>query len=114
MPGQSPSFVRESLWQMPDACTLIRTRPVPGSGTSRSTISIGPLALVTCAAFILGIVDSSSANRRPRIRWRPRPAEECRAARGVGSPRAWHGKRSAKGAPRREGALGRSAQRAAG
>src|SRR5229473_5222376 len=27
-----------SLWQTPQACTLIRTRPAPGSGISRSTI----------------------------------------------------------------------------
>ena len=28
-----------SLWQTPQACTLIRTCPAPGSGISRSTIS---------------------------------------------------------------------------
>src|SRR5260221_13744247 len=55
MPGQVPSFVRESLWQIPDACTLMRTCARPGSGTSRSTIWKAPLALGTWAARILGM-----------------------------------------------------------
>src|SRR5438309_9159971 len=55
MPGQIPSFVSESLWQTPDACTRMRVWPGPGSGISRSTIWYGPLALTTWAARILGI-----------------------------------------------------------
>src|SRR5258708_24694233 len=55
MPGQCPSFVRESLWQTPEACTRMRTWPAPASGISRSTTWYGPVALTTCAARILGI-----------------------------------------------------------
>src|SRR5215211_4100355 len=52
MPGNNPSFIRESLWHMPQAWTLIRTCAAPGSGTSRSTISKGPLGLETWIARI--------------------------------------------------------------
>ena len=69
-PGQSPSFVRESLWQTPEACTRMRTCPAPGSGISRSTIWYGPLALTTWAARILGIESSSSRTIRIRTRTR--------------------------------------------
>src|SRR5208283_6166706 len=55
-PGKCPSFVNESLWQIPQACTLIRTDPAPGFGISRSTISKGPPGRETCTARILGIV----------------------------------------------------------
>src|SRR5882724_6566541 len=55
MPGQYPSFVRASLWQMPEACTRMRTWPASGWGISRSTTWYGPLALTTWAARILGI-----------------------------------------------------------
>ena len=55
MPGQWPSFVNISLWQMPHACTRTRTSPGPGCGTSRSTNSIGPPGRVTCATFILAM-----------------------------------------------------------
>src|SRR5215211_2650893 len=48
MPGNNPSLVKESLWQTPQACTLIRTCIGPGSGMSRSTISKGALGLDTC------------------------------------------------------------------
>src|SRR6185369_8410938 len=51
MPGQ-PFFVSTSLWQIPQACTLMRTCPAPGLGISRSTISKSPPALGTCATFI--------------------------------------------------------------
>src|SRR6478736_3821741 len=51
MPGQ-PSFVSTSLWQIPQACTLMSTCPAPGLGISRSTISKSPPALGTCATFI--------------------------------------------------------------
>src|SRR5215469_16207626 len=37
--GNKPSFVTESPWQIPHACTLMRTFPSPGSGIFRSTIS---------------------------------------------------------------------------
>jgi hypothetical protein len=56
MPGQVPSFVNESLWQTPQASTLMRTNPAPGSGISRSTISIGPFILAICATRIFGMV----------------------------------------------------------
>ena len=47
IPGQCPSFVSESLWHRPHACTLIRTSPAPGRGTGRSTNSNAPPALPT-------------------------------------------------------------------
>ena len=50
MPGNNPSLVKESLWHTPQDCTLIRTCLAPGSGISLSTISRGPLALVTINA----------------------------------------------------------------
>src|SRR5205823_13441103 len=52
MPGHAPSFVNTSLWQTPQACTLMRTCPTPGLGISRSTISKSAPALGICAAFI--------------------------------------------------------------
>ena len=52
MPGNNPSLVMESLWQTPQACTLIRTCIGPGSGMSRYTISKGPLGLDTCTERI--------------------------------------------------------------
>src|ERR1700722_3023409 len=52
MPGHWPSFVRTSLWQTPQACTLMRTCPTPGWGISRSTISKSAPRLGICAAFI--------------------------------------------------------------
>ena len=54
-PGQIPSFVIESLWQMPQACTLMRTRPGPRSGMSRSTISKVLLRLDTWTARIFAM-----------------------------------------------------------
>jgi len=39
----NPSLVKESLCQIPQACTLIRTCMGPGSGMTRSTISKVPL-----------------------------------------------------------------------
>ena len=45
----------ESLWQMPQACTLIRTDPAPGSGIGRSTISKGPFGRETCATRIIAM-----------------------------------------------------------
>src|SRR5712692_9993960 len=52
MPGQAPSLVNTSLWQTPQACTLMRTCPAVGLGISRSTISKSAPALGTCAAFM--------------------------------------------------------------
>src|SRR5262249_45266708 len=49
-----------SLWQTPQACTLIRTSRAPGSGISRSTISKSPLGLEICAA-IIGASDGFAA-----------------------------------------------------
>src|SRR5690348_16612999 len=53
MPGQCPSFTSESLWQTPQACTLIRIQSAGGSGIGRSTISNGPPATATWATRIL-------------------------------------------------------------
>ena len=47
IPGNAPCLVKESLWQMPHACTLIRTCRGPGVGRSRTTSSRGPLARET-------------------------------------------------------------------
>src|SRR6266436_3070795 len=55
MSGKSPSFVMKSLWQIPQACTRIRTCPAPGFGISRSTISKSAPGLGTCATFIFAI-----------------------------------------------------------
>src|SRR5580692_9913188 len=52
IPGHKPSFVSTSLWQTPQACTLMRTCPASGVGISRSTISKSAPGLDTCAAFI--------------------------------------------------------------
>src|SRR5215213_2491805 len=82
MPGQSPSFVSESLWQTPHASTRTRTSPAPGSGISRSTISKGPPGRVTCATRIVGMCltrpypDSFVVAERAVGRARGEPAEE--------------------------------------
>src|SRR5262249_53363969 len=44
---------------MPQACTLIRTLPGPGSGIGRSTISKGPFGRETCATRIPAMARSS-------------------------------------------------------
>src|SRR5208282_773440 len=54
-PGQWPSFTSESLWQMPQASTLILTWLRPGSGMFLSTSSKFPPGLLTWTAFILDI-----------------------------------------------------------
>src|SRR2546423_14051820 len=51
-PGNPPDFTNASLWQMPQAWTLIRTEAAFGSGIGRSTTSNGPPALETWTAFI--------------------------------------------------------------
>src|SRR6266498_525066 len=51
-----PSFTSTSLWQMPQASTFTRTWPGPGLGTSRSTNSQSPPALLICAAFIFVLI----------------------------------------------------------
>src|SRR4029077_16050785 len=63
-PGHNPSLVKRSLWQTPQACTLMRTWPGPGDGISRSTISKSPCALETCATVIFAILYFAS-----RVRW---------------------------------------------
>src|SRR4051794_7640203 len=55
MPGQRPSLVKTSLWQTPQAWTLIRTDPGPGSGIGRSTSSRGPPARETWATRIVAL-----------------------------------------------------------
>jgi hypothetical protein len=58
MPGKVPSLTKASLWQMPQASTLIRTCPGPGSGTPRSTSSSGAPGSRTCTTLIRAIVAS--------------------------------------------------------
>src|ERR1035438_1262172 len=65
MPGQRPSFTNASLWQMPQASTLILTWARPGSGIFLSTSSRLPPGLATWTAFIVGI-GSSTASRESR------------------------------------------------
>src|SRR5215472_3133925 len=50
-----PSFKNMSLWQTPQAFTLIRTSPAPGLGISRSTTSNSPPGLTICAALIVAV-----------------------------------------------------------
>src|SRR5262249_1174062 len=82
MPGQAPSFVSTSLWQTPQACTLMRTCPAPGSGISRSTIWKSAPALGICATFIgaiatfvVAMIPPSESFSRARV--------GCRAATKV-------------------------------
>src|SRR5262245_52287498 len=53
IPGKAPSLVSTSLWQTPQACTLMRTCPTPGLGTSRSTTWKSAPPFGTCATFIV-------------------------------------------------------------
>src|SRR3954465_2956287 len=53
MPGHWPSLVKTWLWQTPQAWTLIRTDPGPGSGIGRSTSSSGPPGRETWATRIV-------------------------------------------------------------
>src|SRR5262245_59784321 len=55
MPGKVPSLVNASLWQTPQADTLIRTVPGSGSGTGRSTISKGPFGRETWATRMVAM-----------------------------------------------------------
>jgi len=55
--------VGTSLWQIPHASTFTRTCAGPGSGTSRSTTSQSPAALLICAAFIFPIMMCSRPER---------------------------------------------------
>src|SRR5437868_2881298 len=64
MPGKPPSFVSTSLWQIPQACTLMRTCPTPGLGISRSTSWKSAPGLGICATFI-GAVASFVAGIMP-------------------------------------------------
>src|SRR4051812_45443441 len=70
IPGKAPSFVSTSLWQTPQACTLIRTCPAPGFGVSRSTISKSAPAFGTTATFI-GAAATLVDSILPPIRLRP-------------------------------------------
>src|SRR3984893_624351 len=63
IPRKAPCLVNESLWQTPQAWTLMRTCRAVGSGTSRSTISKGPLALLTCTARMRDIATSKELRR---------------------------------------------------
>jgi hypothetical protein len=54
-PGRQPVFRKASLWQTPQAWTLMRTCPAPGFGTSRSTIWKSAPGAGICAAFIVAI-----------------------------------------------------------
>src|SRR5215467_9834589 len=54
--GKTPSLTSTSLWQIPQAFTLMRTCPASGSGIPRSTISNFPPGLEICAAFIGAVV----------------------------------------------------------
>src|SRR2546428_4092803 len=55
MPGKVPSLVRVSVWQIPQAGTLMRTWPPAGSGTSRSMISRGPFGRGTWTTRMVDI-----------------------------------------------------------
>src|SRR5258707_5531730 len=61
MNGNAPNFVAASLWQTPQAFTLIRTSPAAGAGISRSTSSKSPPALPTCATRFFAIFHSPFA-----------------------------------------------------
>src|SRR2546421_9351580 len=70
MPGHKPSFVSTSLWQTPQACTLIRTCPAPGLGISRSTIWKSAPGAGTCATFI-GATATSVVAITPPLNFHP-------------------------------------------
>src|SRR6202020_868250 len=60
------AFYREnSLWQTPQACTLIRTCPASGVGISRSTTWRPSPGLETCAAFMVPIATCAVAINPP-------------------------------------------------
>src|SRR5882724_2297947 len=90
-PGQSPSLTSTSLWQTPQASTLMRTCARPGSGMGRSTSSNGPPGLLTCTAFMRGMCCLLVASKRECA---PRPydgkawAEGCRIGSRIRSGRA--------------------------
>src|SRR5258708_358323 len=48
---------------MPQACTLIRTVPAPGSGICRSTISKGPPGRATCTTRMVAMVPPVASGR---------------------------------------------------
>src|SRR5580658_6269176 len=97
MPGQLPSLVSTSLWQTPQACTLMRTCPTPGLGISRSTISKSAPGLLICAAFIGAIailVVAMFVSSFVSIE-APEPDKHIWPAPSLGAPQqfaaAWHG-----------------------
>src|SRR5436309_11502990 len=66
MPGHKPSFVSTSLWQTPQACTLMRTCPASGVGISRLTICKSAPGLGTSASFIGAVATFVLAINPPR------------------------------------------------
>ena len=58
IPGNVPSLVSTSLWQMPQARARIHADPGPGSRIGRSTISRGPLGPETCTTRIVAMISS--------------------------------------------------------
>src|SRR5439155_26394892 len=85
MPGHRPSFVSTSLWHTPQACTLMRTCPVPRLGISRSTIWKPDPGLEICATFIVVTATVVVAINPPTNRqlfaikpesWRPKQLDE--------------------------------------
>src|SRR5436309_2053262 len=101
IPGNNPSLVRTSLWQTPQANTLIRTCPGPGSGISRSTISKAAPGLGTCTTFILAMtrLDLCGGKTHPGIdaEYRWRIENKFLEVRGVDDRRAaWDSIRSDK------------------
>src|SRR5262250_1520178 len=51
-----------SLWQTPQACTRMRTSPVPGLGISRSTISKPAPGLEICSTFMVATATVAATN----------------------------------------------------
>src|SRR5262252_2588394 len=102
MPGHKPSFVKTSLPHTPHACTLIRTCPAAGLGTSRSTIwnsdpgfgttatfivatstavgAISPLHEVCYVAAANAVIDDAPYATRAPARWSDE-VRQCRAGR---------------------------------
>src|SRR5712664_2717549 len=88
MPGKSPSFVMTSLWQMPQACTRIRTCPAPGLGISRSTISKSAPGFGTCTTFILAI-ETLPSSSWIRVQNLDAPLLKTDTSRGAAGERSW-------------------------
>src|SRR5262245_36410873 len=74
MPGHWPSLVNTSLWHTPQAWTLIRTDPGPGSGIGRSTSSRGPPGRETWATRIVAMKSLQTVGAPSRATRRVPPA----------------------------------------